>query len=452
MERSRHRACLVLLGTAMMSLIAMAGVGAPARAAASGMADTTSAPPLARLHCGYPAAGHARGSLDGSLATAASSKPVPGTDRAVPVVASVRPDTALTMEWRHFGDSSGPGGWAGADGTYSTPLPGGCDAWLFNDTFLGPVNANESLPPSAPFIHNSLVLASRRARHLLATVTGGTSQHPQSLVGPTPSGDSPAGTDSHWYWNTDGIVDHDRLYVFEAEIGPTSAPPPFDFGQVGMKIATFSLPGLHLQSLTPTYGGPSISWGVQLLRRGPWIYIYGDESAYLNKYVHLARVRARDPLGPWQFYTGSGWSPDPAASARLLGHVGASYSVTPVDGHYVLATTDSFLDPQIYLYTAPSPTGPFTGKQKIYTAPQAGGSIYVYNVAAHPELTGPGRLVLSYNVNSFKLADLYANINNNRARFICVTFARPSRAATSPHRHARAGGCPGPGTPRRSGA
>jgi hypothetical protein len=148
-------------------------------------------------------------------------------------------------------------------------------------------------------------------------------------------------------------------------------------------------------------------------------------SGLAGKEVHLARARTGHLLGPWQFSTGSGWSSDPAASAPLLGNVGSSYGVTRVDGQYVLATTGSFLDPQIYLYTAPTPAGPFTGGTKIYTAPEASNGLYAYNVAAHPELTGPGKLVLSYNVNSSRLSDLYANINNNRARFITVSFARP---------------------------
>ncbi|MGH3165852.1 MAG: DUF4185 domain-containing protein, partial [Trebonia sp.] len=330
---------------------------------------------------------------------------------------SVTPDLALDQAWREFGDSSSPGGWAGADGTYSTPLPDGQDAWLFNDTFLGPVNADESLPATAGFIHNSLVLTSPRARRILTTVTGGTPQAPQSLVGPTDDS-------TYWYWNTDGIFDRGQLYVFESRIGPTDSPPPFDFGQTGMAIAKFSVPGLRLESVTPTYGGTDVSWGVQLLREGPWIYIYGVESGSSGKEVHLARARTGGLTGPWQFYTGSGWSSDPGASAPLLGNVGASFSVTREDGEYVLATTDSYLDPQIYLYTARTPFGPFSGGTKIYTPPEAGGSIYVYNVAAHPELTSPGRLVLSYNVNSFDSADLYANINNNRARFITVEFSR----------------------------
>jgi hypothetical protein len=376
----------------------------------------------AALGAGLVTAGSASAAVQ--AAAPSTAQPASHADTASGLSAvSVTPDLRLDQEWREFGDSSGPGGWAGADGTYSTPLPDGYDAWLFNDTFLGPVNADESLPATAGFIHNSLVLTSPHARRILTTVTGGTPQAPQSLVGPTPSPPTASGTDAYWYWNTDGIVDGGHLYVFEARNGPTDSPPPFDFGQTGMAIAKFSLPGLRLESVTPTYGGTDVSWGVQLLREGPWIYIYGVESGSSGKEVHLARARAGDLTGAWQFYTGTGWSPDPSASAPLLGDVGASFSVTKEDGEYVLATTDSYLDPQIYLYTAPTPVGPFSGKTEIYTAPQAGGDIYVYNVAAHPELTSPGRLVLSYNVNSFDLADLYANINNNRARFITVDFS-----------------------------
>jgi hypothetical protein len=352
-----------------------------------------------------------------------------GAASAPPTVSRVSADTALTNRWRAFGDSGGGwsnhGGWAAADGTYSVPLPDGRDAWLYNDTFLGPVNADESLPATSPFVHNTLVLAGGHGNLPLTTVTGGTHDKPLSLVGPTPTAPptDPSGTDSYWYWNTDGIVDHGRLYVFEAKIGPTDTPPPFDFGQTGMAIATFSLPSLHLDSVTPTYGGSAVSWGVQLLRSGPWIYIYGVASSGLEKDVHLARVHAGDLLGRWEFDTGTGWSTDPAASAPLLGDVGASYSVTDVDGHYVLATTDSLLGHEIHLYTAPTPAGPFSAGQPVYSAPEAAGNLYTYNVAAHPELSGCHRLVLSYNVNSSTLGDLYSDANNNRARFVDVDFA-----------------------------
>ncbi|HWC80383.1 MAG TPA: hypothetical protein VG756_10510 [Pseudonocardiaceae bacterium] len=352
----------------------------------------------------------------GSVAAAAPSGNAGG-----PVVASVRPDLTLDQQWRSFGDASGHAGWAGADGTYSTPLPGGLDAWLYNDTFLGPVNADESLPRTSTFIHNSLVLSTPQGQPLV-TVTGGTTSQPQSLVGSTPNPPTPGGTDANWYWNTDGIVDAGKLYIFETEIAPTDTPPPFDFGQIDMKIAELSLPDLRVQRVVPTYGGATMSWGVQLLREGPWIYIYGVESGYLDKYLHVARAHVGQLDGAWQFYTGSGWSNDPADSARVADNVGASFSVTKVDGRYVLATTDSTLDPQIYLETATSPVGPFTDRTMIYNPPGAGGDIYAYNVAAHPEISGPNRLVLSYNTNASTLDDLYQNINNNRARFIDVDF------------------------------
>src|SRR4051812_40307123 len=49
-------------------------------------------------------------------------------------------------------------GWTGADSTYSVPLPGGRTAWVFSDTFLGPVNPDGSRPTTTPFVNNSFVI------------------------------------------------------------------------------------------------------------------------------------------------------------------------------------------------------------------------------------------------------------------------------------------------------
>jgi hypothetical protein len=96
-----------------------------------------------------------------------------------------------------------------------------------------------------------------------------------------------------------------------------------------------------------------------------------------------------------------------------------------VNGSYVLTTSDAYLGHDIYVATAPTPVGPFTNRTDVYTAPEGGGDIYApYNIAAHPELSRPGELVISYNVNSQKIDDLYANVNNNRARFLDLRFAR----------------------------
>lgn len=347
--------------------------------------------------------------------------------RSTPQVVSATADRDWTEAWRRFGDSGGGwsnhGGWAASDGTYSTELPGQRVLWLLNDTFMGPVNADESLPLDNAFVHNSGVLGGRDGLPD-TTVTAGSHEHPESLVGPTVTAPpwDPSGTNDHWYWNGDGIIDGGQLRVLEYAQAPTDGPPPFNFKWTGTDIATFSK-DLRLQSVTPTYSQGNVSWGVDLMRCGGWVYIYGAESGNM----HVARARAGQLVGhDWEFFTGSGWSQDPTASARVAtGGVGSSYSVTGVDGHYVL-TTSVGLGGTIYVATADSPTGPFTNRTAVYTAPESGTpGIYAgYNVAAHPELSAPGELIISYNVNTWSIYDIYANASNNRPRFVDLHFAQ----------------------------
>jgi Domain of unknown function (DUF5005) len=342
-------------------------------------------------------------------------------------------DTRFTDAWRQFGNSGGGWadrrGWGASDGTYSTEFPGHRVVWLLNDTFMGPVNDDESLPLDTAFVHNSAVLGGRDGLPD-TTVTAGTHEHPESLVGPTVTAPpwDPSGTNDHWYWNGDGIIDGGKLRVMEYAQRPTDGPPPFNFEWTGTDIATFSK-DLRLESVTPSYSQDGVSWGVELMRCGGYTYIYGAEGVPFNKYMHVARARVGHLADQnWEFFTGTGWSHDPTASARVLGNVGSSYSVTPVDGHYVLTTSDATLGDKIYVATADSPTGPFTGWKAVYTAPEAGNGIYApYNIAAHPELSDPGELVISYNVNTWSIYDIYANANNNRPRFLDLHFADDGR-------------------------
>jgi hypothetical protein len=375
------------------------------------------------------------GSVDAQSATAATTRPdtcaaggAPGTPAAQTITATL--DSRLTDAWRQFGNAGGGwadrGGWAASDGTYSAELPGHRVIWLLNDTFMGPVNADESLPLDNAFVHNSAVLGGRDGLPD-TTVTAGTHEHPRSLAGETNTAPpwDPSGTNAHWYWNGDGIIDGGRLRVFEFAQAPTDGEPPFNFTWTGTDIATFSK-DIELEGITPTYAESNVQWGVELLRCGGYVYIYGAESGHM----HVARARAGHLVDrDWEFFTGSGWSKDATASARVGdGNVGSSYSVSRVDGRYVL-TTSVGLGGTIYAATADSPTGPFTNRTAVYAAPEEGDGIYAgYNVAAHPELSRPGELVISYNVNTWSIYDIYANANNNRPRFIDLHFAEGAGA------------------------
>ncbi|HEX3647289.1 MAG TPA: DUF4185 domain-containing protein [Pseudonocardiaceae bacterium] len=337
-------------------------------------------------------------------------------------VVSATADTALTDAWRSFGQQPRVG-WAAGDGTYSTPLPSGLDAWLFNDTFFGPTTADDGLPTTAKFTHNSAVLATPGGQPLV-TVTAGSYGHPQSLVGPTPA--DPTQLNDHWFWNGDGTVDGAGLQVIEFEQQPTDTPPPFNFQWVATEIATLDPVTMRLRAQTPVPTTGNVQWGVELFHDNGFTYIYGVEGDGLTKYLHLARVpQGRlTSVSAWRYWTGTGWSADPGSSTRVLGDVGSSYGVTREGDSYLLTTFGSGLESTIHAYTAPSPTGPFTHEQTVYTAPEAAQGMYTYNVAAHPEISRPGELVISYNTNDVNLSGLYADIDRNRPRFVTLRLSR----------------------------
>jgi hypothetical protein len=89
-------------------LVAVAGVAASAAMAAPGRASAADAAQVCR-------------------------------DVPAPTVASAVPDTRLDGKFGNYaGNHTSPDDWTGTDSTYSAPLPGGRDLWIFSDTFLAP--------------------------------------------------------------------------------------------------------------------------------------------------------------------------------------------------------------------------------------------------------------------------------------------------------------------------
>jgi hypothetical protein len=336
------------------------------------------------------------------------------------------PDERFDSLFRAYGDSNRSlDDWTGADTTNSVPLPHGRDAWIFSDTFLGRVNPDGSRSDPS-FIHNSIIVQNRGGR-LTRTLHSGRYPQARSLVQTTDGreveGDPPVGSD--WYWLGDGTVEGDKLRVFALEF-EKFGPGGFDFRWIGTSIATFSLPDLHLQSLTPAPGSRGVEYGSGILEDGEYTYVYGTEDGGADKWMHVARVPRGHLLGPWEYFTGTGWSDDPQQSARLAHGVGNEYSVTRVGDAYVLTTMDTSVafSRDIVASVSCSPTGPWSAPTKLYSAPDyafENPNAFVYNAHAHPEFTdGQGRLLISYNVNSFSFQDLLDDVHVYRARFIRV--------------------------------
>jgi len=325
---------------------------------------------------------------------------------------SVTPATSFQAMFDSYGnDNTRTDDWTGADGAYSIPLPGGDVAWSFSDTFLGQVGADGSRPGDAPLINNDLVV--QRANRLVATIHGGTTSAPSSLV---------TTSDASWYWMGDGTVEGQALRVFLPKYTRTG-PGPWDWEWSGTDIGSFPLSG-GAPTITPAPSSGQVTWGAAILELPGWTYVYGVEDLGLDKYLHVARAPQGGLLGPWQFWTGTGWSTDPGSSARLLDHVDDGFGVMRVGSTYVLVTLDTAVpfSGQIVLYTSCSSVGPWGGETNVYATPENQWPTFTYGVHAHPEFGTTGGVLISYDVNSSWSA-VHQDVELYRPRFLRLRLA-----------------------------
>lgn len=147
--------------------------------------------------------------------------------------------------------------------------------------------------------------------------------------------------------------------------------------------------------------------------------------------MYVARVPTGQLIGTWQYFTGAHWVLE-ARKAQPVTTVAASeYSVTKLGNTYVLTTMqDSFESGNLMVYFACSPTGPFVDGRTVYVTTGHTGvygtngipGVYTYGASAHPELAGPNKLIISYDVNSSDWAILDDNVNIVRPRFVVATI------------------------------
>jgi uncharacterized protein DUF5005 len=347
--------------------------------------------------------------------------PAPAAHGAAACVPRVRVsatgDPVFSQRFSSYGnDNTSTDDWTGGDGTYSVQLPDGRVLWMFSDTYLGRVRFDGTRPTSAPIIHNDFVVQKKGS--LTETVHGGSSQAPTSLIEPD---------DADWAWVGDATVEGDHLRQFVSTYVRTGTGM-WDWRWSGTDIVSFSLPDLRIVGTTAAPTGVGVDHGAGLLEDGPYTYLYGVEDQQSVKYLHVARAAAGNVLGPWEFWDGTGWSSDPNDSARVMSGVANSVSVVRRDEAYVLVTQDTSVpfSNQIVAYVACSPQGPFTNRTRLYTTPETGGDLFTYNALAHPEFTNRQGFLVSYNVNSFDLGDLYQDVTIYRPRFIRVKVVRSS--------------------------
>jgi hypothetical protein len=324
-------------------------------------------------------------------------------------------------------------GWTGGDGNVPVRLPDGRVAWLFGDSFHGPVRPDGSRPPSARLVRNAMVVQDGRrletrvgpadpaSGHPTALLTPPPPEGPQGLRGAGPAGGGSGGT---WLWPGAGMVEGGQLQVFLQEFRrPAGATDPAAFEWTGRNLlASLSLPDLAPREVVPLgSGGPGrVGWGTAVLQEADFTYLYGAEDTgppWHVKYAHLARFPRGGARGPWSFWDGAGWSPDPARSARLVGAAanaqraapaGALEQLTGIPSSVVLAGA-SYLElfipdggHEVMARLACSPAGPWGPPLVLY---RTGERDQAYLPRAYPDGSG---LVLAYSRAPLDPAELFA--------------------------------------------
>jgi hypothetical protein len=137
-----------------------------------------------------------------------------------------------------------------------------------------------------------------------------------------------------------------------------------------------------------------------------------DGNLYLFGYgagVYLTRVQAtplawRNPFA-YQYWTGTGWSASPGASASLLPAgprpLGVSAGDFTADGHGLVMVEQTSLAGDFRVWRAAAPAGPWrpalSGRVPCTPGPRRRGADGLCRaVIGHPELSSRSRLLLSF--------------------------------------------------------
>lgn len=338
-------------------------------------------------------------------------------------------------------------GWTGADGIFSVPwsgvdAPGSAHVttttFLFADTVIGEVLPDGRRAAGSRIVNNTLATMTGGAPAPTAIefhwrVEGG---HPAPIVAP----DTPESGPGDWYWNQDGIIIGGELHSLFLRVGP--APGAFPFEVVGVNLVSFpvgaGVPETVDQVDTPffrpdTAERGNIQFGAGIMANTAaagapapdgYVYVYGVQNDPLIKRLLVARVKPADfaRLDRWRFWDGANWSPSLDDAEPVTDRISNELSVTPlIDGRYLLVFQRDAISPFVAVRVGESPVGPWDDLEDVYRCPEADTDpdTFCYNAKAHPHLSAPGELLVSYNVNTFDFwgaffddADIY------RPRFI----------------------------------
>lgn len=327
-------------------------------------------------------------------------------------------------------------GWIGSDCAYSVPLDRERILWLFGDTYFGEVRNGRRVNARLVMGNSIAIQQGKNAQTARLQFFFGNHE------GDKPTAFLQPRTSQGWFWFGHGLAESKRLWLFLNHIVPTGEQGVFGFRSQGAWLAEVldhSLPPpqwqYHLYQL-PFYHRDSrflLSFGGAVWSDGRWVYIYGTRDDRSQTPLKRGLLAARVPSGKmahftaWQFWTAGGWSHRWRECSVSGDDIGSEFSVSyaPALRRWALVYSPADLSPEIRLRWADSPVGAWSEPQTVYRCPDIhqGQHVFCYAAKAHPELSAPDELLVTYATNSFEISEVYDNAELYVPRFVRLRFS-----------------------------
>lgn len=300
-------------------------------------------------------------------------------------------------------------GWIGADAAYSIPLSPRQTLWLFGDTLVGQVRDGKRR--DAKMINNSVALQTVGAPPQYFYRTN--SQGAAESVFTTPD------LTNTFFWPWDGVRVSRGLFLFLTQVRRTDDKSVWGFQLFSACVAFVSNPD-----------DPPLSWKITVTKE-PWadfstkpatafgwsvvqhqndVYIYGTAAGANGAAVARVPAESIDDFRQWRFYSQGEWQEDPRKATAVFSDKPSEGTVRwlPALGRFVVVYSPDLWG-DIVLRESPAPTGPWSERRVIYHCPDTARSkaYYCYAGKAHPELSPPGELLITYAVDSNDFFDLF---------------------------------------------
>ncbi|MEO6149816.1 MAG: DUF4185 domain-containing protein [Mucilaginibacter sp.] len=342
-------------------------------------------------------------------------------------------------------------GWFGADGVYSIPLngsdkPGNNTKTLivFSDTMVGEIK--DGVPqPGYTMVNNTnaIITGDPKPENIKFNYDTDDKGVPKTTF----IASTPKTAPGEYYWLGDGFVNeaNNKVYIHAYRVRNKKPEDVWAFEEVGTTLISFpknSKPPFKDQKQMDTpffidgptpadYGVLGSGVFVNTAKAGApnpdgYIYVYGTRTK--KKSLLVARVLPKDyeNFSKWRYWDGKTWNTDIKQIADVTDRVSHELSVSPLpDGRYILVFQADGISYTTAARIGLTPYGPFGPVINLYES-QVGKenkNFLPYNAKAHPNLSKPGELLISYNVIGFDFYnDMKTSPQHYRPRFIKLKF------------------------------